>query len=62
MSLGYKRRGIQMARCQLCDHDLSTRKISEQTGAVYCSNQNCERFNAPHPTGSVPNQGKAQLA
>lgn len=58
VTLGYKRRGIQMARCQLCDHDLIVRKGSLRTGAVYCSNLKCSRSDRAHPTGSNPNAGK----
>lgn len=62
MTTHHRQRGIAMARCAKCDHDLIVKPGSIKDGAVYCSNTSCGHTHRGHPTKAVENRGKAAAA
>lgn len=54
MSMHNKMARLLMARCAKCDGDLEIRN----NGQCYCTEKNCIFYAKPHPTGSMPNEGR----
>ena len=58
MSLVRAQAGIEMGRCERCDHDLVV--ISKRDlGKVWCSNRTCRYNREPYPNRKNVNAGRA---
>jgi hypothetical protein len=58
MSLRWKSARVGMARCSLCDHDLTVRS----DGHVICSRKTCKYHNKPHPMGATTSMQRKEKA